>query len=287
MPEHTQVQGGIQRGPRRADNFTILSNEVLNDSRLSFRARGVLIWLLSKPADWRTRSDAIAAQTPEGRESVRAAMRELEAIGYLVREKVRDAKTGRISTIQTIFEEPAEVTESQVIPAPKKPVTRVAEAGELGIFTKNRSPRTKTNNHTSRRGSRRQCTANPAPSLSEKLKEVRSADDGKLADLEAATLMEGLAASYGRINAEQRTAILELVDQHGVPALVDAAKRAHRPDNPTMHVHGWVRLWKAMPLPRAARAVEPLCGSCVEGWLPEEDEQGRAVRCSCRSVVVA
>lgn len=287
MPKHTQSPGGIQRGPRRADNFTILSNEVLNDSRLSFRARGVLIWLLSKPADWRTRSDAIAGQTPEGRESVRAAMRELEAIGYLVREKVRDAKTGRISTIQTIFEEPVEVTKSQVIPAPRKPVTRVAENGEPGLFTKNRSPRTETNNHTSKRGSQRQCAANPAPSLSGKLREIRSADDQKLADLEAATLAEGLAASYGRIKAEQRTAILELIDLHGIPSLVDATKRAHRPDNPTMHVHGWVRLWRSIPLPLTARAAEPLCGVCVEGWLPEEDEQGRAVRCTCRTAVAA
>ncbi|RIK03508.1 MAG: replication protein, partial [Acidobacteria bacterium] len=50
---HLPVQGGIRRGPRLADNFTILSNAAINDGRLSFRARGVLMWLLSKPADWR------------------------------------------------------------------------------------------------------------------------------------------------------------------------------------------------------------------------------------------
>ena len=65
------LAGGVRRGPRLAGNFTILSNAVINDERLSFRARGVLIWLLSKPDDWRTRSDSIAGQSPkEGRDAI-------------------------------------------------------------------------------------------------------------------------------------------------------------------------------------------------------------------------
>ncbi|MDG3012359.1 replication protein [Rhodococcus sp. D2-41] len=273
--------GGIRRGPRLADNFTILSNEVINDGRLSYRARGILLFLLSKPADWRTRSDAIAAQSPEGRESVRTAMRELASLGYLTREKVRDPKTGRIATIQTVHEEPVEVTEPQVVPAPKMPVSRVADVGELGVFTKDRSRRIETNNNRPAREPR-QCATNPRSSLS-KLAQANDTDAAKLADLEAATLDAGLPASYRRIRAAQRTAILELIDQHGVPALVDAARRAHRDANPTLHVHGWLRLWQAMPV-RQARRVAPKCDQCDEyGWLPD-DAQGRAVRCSCRAV---
>ncbi|CRK49542.1 conserved hypothetical protein [Rhodococcus sp. RD6.2] len=99
VSENTHISGGIQRGPRRADHFTVLSNAVLNDARLSFRARGILMWLLSKPADWRTRSESLAAQSPtEGHDAVRTAMRELEEHGYLVREKVQDER-GRWHTL--------------------------------------------------------------------------------------------------------------------------------------------------------------------------------------------
>lgn len=281
MPQHTHASGGIQRGPRRADNFTILSNEVLNDDRLSFRARGVLMWLLSKPADWRTRSEAIAAQSPrEGREAIRTAMRELEEYGYLVREKVRDSSTGQISTIQTVFEEPA--TEPQIMPEPRKPVSRRASAGKSGAFTKDRSRRTETNNNQAGRGPR-QCESNPRASLSEKVQEINTADDAKLAELEQTTLAAGLPASFAKIKADPKAAIIALIDTHGAQALTDAAVKVHRPENPTMHVNGWIRLWQAMPAPRATRAAAPLCGECIEGWL-EDDQDGKAVRCACRTV---
>jgi hypothetical protein len=69
--------------------FTQIDRETVNDSRLGFRARGVLTWLLDKTDDWRTNSDAIAHAGKEGRDAVRRALNELEEHGYLVREKVR------------------------------------------------------------------------------------------------------------------------------------------------------------------------------------------------------
>ncbi|MFF0816665.1 replication protein [Rhodococcus sp. NPDC003318] len=288
MSEHTHTQGGIQRGPRRADNFTILTNSVINDARLSYHARGILIWLLSKPADWSTRSQAIADASPNGRESVRSGMRELQKLGYLVTEKVRDPRTGQIRTVQTVYEEPVDVAESQVIPAPKKPVTRVAEAGDAGAFTRTESPRTETNNNPARTArSARQCDAGVLSSLSEKTREILAADDQALTALEAATLAAGLPASYARIKAGQRSVIRAMINLHGIPALVEAAKRAHRPENPTVHVHGWIRLWQAMPLPRPTRpAAAPLCGQCVEGWV-EDPDTGRPIRrCECRAQAV-
>ena len=288
MTEHTHAQGGIQRGPRRADNFTILTNSVINDARLSYHARGILIWLLSKPADWSARSQAIADASPNGRESVRSGMRELQKLGYLVTEKVRDPRTGQIRTVQTVYEEPVEVTESQVVPGPKKPVSRVAEAGEPGAFTRTESPRTETNNNRAPRHSPRQCTTNPSPSLSEKVQEIQTADAEKLADLEQTTSAVGLLASYEHIKPKQRTEILGLIDRHGIPALAKAAAKAHRDDSPTLYVTGWLRLWRAMPAPRVTPTpptvgeLRHACDDCVGGWI--EDAAGLPVRrCACRA----
>lgn len=90
----------------KRNRFTVIDRAATNDDRLSFRARGVLFWLLDKPDDWHTDSNAIARAGTEGRDAVRAALRELEGCGYLTRERKRD-KQGRWSTEVFVLERPA------------------------------------------------------------------------------------------------------------------------------------------------------------------------------------
>ncbi|HET8994148.1 MULTISPECIES: hypothetical protein [unclassified Rhodococcus (in: high G+C Gram-positive bacteria)] len=52
-----------------------------------------------------------------------------------------------------------------------------------------------------------------------------------------------------------------------------------------MHVHGWLRLWRALPAPRMPLA--PKCGQCDEYGRLDDDEHRRAVRCGCRVPVAA
>lgn len=272
MPQHTHAhgQGGIRRGPRRADNFTVLSNTVLDDDRLSFRARGLLVWLLSKPADWHIRSESIARRSPrEGRDAIRSVMRELIEAGYLVVEKFQDER-GRWFTVQTIHEEPVD---SSLPPRPGKPPAGPTDTGHPGPLTSTEISRTKTHNDVVAFAD---TTQPPADA-------TKSAE--KLRDLETATTAAGLPASYARIQPRQKSEILSLIDTHGVTALALAAGTAHRPTNPTLHVHGWLRLWRSLPAPRRPRP--PTCGDCDEyGWLGD-DEYGRAVRCVCRRPVAA
>ncbi len=56
--------------------------ETLEDDRLSWRSRGVLIGLLGKPDGWDVRADAIARAGKEGREAILAALNELGEFGY-------------------------------------------------------------------------------------------------------------------------------------------------------------------------------------------------------------
>jgi hypothetical protein len=80
----------IVRGARQRTNFTILPNGILNDQRLSWRARGLLAYLLSKPDNWRTTIAHLTKQGTEGRDAVTRAMTELEHTGYLVRRRWQD-----------------------------------------------------------------------------------------------------------------------------------------------------------------------------------------------------
>ncbi len=277
MSEHTHALGGIRRGPRRADHFTILSNAVLNDSRLSFRARGVLMWLLSKPADWRTRSESIAGQSPtEGRDAIRTAMRELESLGYLVRQKIQDDR-GRWHTLQTIFEEPVDTSAG---PGPEKATHGQSDSGEPVATQRTESRRTETNHPTA--------STSPMQRAPRRTGVVVSAHaEGRFDALAAACRDKGLAARWDALKPADVDDITRLLETHGVPALVTAAVSAHQPHNPTRYAQGWIGAWSALPLPRRTQAPRPSCGECVEGWI-EDPADGRPIRrCTCRTAVAA
>jgi hypothetical protein len=82
-----------------------VANDAVQDTRLSFRARGLLVYLLSKPDDWRCSSLSLAKDGLEGRDAIRAAMNELLDLGYLTIERAKDDK-GRWATVIDVHEEP-------------------------------------------------------------------------------------------------------------------------------------------------------------------------------------
>ena len=139
----------IIRGPRPEGHFTILRNVVLRDERLSFRARGILACVLSRPDDWRTTSETLAKQSGgrEGRDAIRTALKELEKAGYLRRYKVNDKATGQITTVTYIFDEPTEngLTEDGLTDAGKsvpfkKTILRIERKRNLGKADKTKIP---------------------------------------------------------------------------------------------------------------------------------------------------
>lgn len=108
----------IVRGARPADRFTIVANAALEDSRLSWRARGILAYMLGRPEGWKTSAERLMAQGTEGRDAVRSALAELESLGYLVRTKVQDSR-GRWSTVLAVHDSPVEVeADSRTVGSP-------------------------------------------------------------------------------------------------------------------------------------------------------------------------
>lgn len=82
----------IKRAPRPKSNFTIIQNSVLRDENLSFRARGVLACILSRPDNWNTTADNLARESKEGRNAILTVLKELEDAGYMTRKKYRNDK---------------------------------------------------------------------------------------------------------------------------------------------------------------------------------------------------
>ena len=98
------MSGIVRIAARR--RYSVVPNGALEDARLSWKARGLLAYLLSKPDGWQVRSRHLETVGPDGRDSVRAGLRELEAAGYLRRDTLRD-EAGRLSTVSTLYDSPA------------------------------------------------------------------------------------------------------------------------------------------------------------------------------------
>lgn len=121
----------IRRAARPTQDFTILRNDVLRDSRLSYRARGVLAAILSRPDNWTIRSEQLAREGGEGRDAIRTALNELRVYGYLESVQYQDPVTGRFMTEQVVYDRPVadEPKPENPHPKPENPAS-VIQASE-------------------------------------------------------------------------------------------------------------------------------------------------------------
>lgn len=95
----------IIRIAKRPRGWTVISNETLQDERLSYKATGLLAYLLSMPDDWRVNREDLADRKTDGVAAVRSALNELDSAGYLVRRRKR-LSNGTFETTLEVHERP-------------------------------------------------------------------------------------------------------------------------------------------------------------------------------------
>lgn len=118
----------IRRAPRAQSGFTHIENRIINDRRIGWAARGLLIYLLSKPDDWKVSVPALIAETGEaisrtGRDGVYSLLHELREAGYASLDRSREA--GKITSCHWVISEeplPAEPTDDPAQPTPPQPL---------------------------------------------------------------------------------------------------------------------------------------------------------------------
>lgn len=71
------------------NKFTVISNNEVQDKRLSWKARGIFSYLWSMPDNWDFYETEVTKHAPDGRNSLRTGLKELEKYGYLRRKRVR------------------------------------------------------------------------------------------------------------------------------------------------------------------------------------------------------
>ncbi|USS87490.1 helix-turn-helix domain-containing protein [Fructilactobacillus hinvesii] len=70
--------------------YSMISNQLVQDDRLSWKARGLFGYLWSQPDDWQFYETEVAKHAADGRASLRSGLNELEKYGYLRRERQRN-----------------------------------------------------------------------------------------------------------------------------------------------------------------------------------------------------
>lgn len=132
--------------------YTVMSNHHLHNKKLSFKAKGLLSFMLSLPEDWNYTERGLSRFAKDGRDSIRAALLELEAEGYLIRWQSRN-EDGTLAEMEyTIYEQPPpenapkqSLENTDILPWPENPLPVKPSAENPTIQKTNRQSIKKQN----------------------------------------------------------------------------------------------------------------------------------------------
>lgn len=134
-------------------NFTVVRNEVF-DAGLRPEALGLLVYLISRPANWVVSQAQLQKLFAVGRDKLKGILRELEDAGYVVRQQARDPETQAFARLDFLVYdkpigggadgEPSGEGAGGAEPLTEKPLTGEPSTGEP--LTANPHP-TKNNNN--------------------------------------------------------------------------------------------------------------------------------------------
>ncbi len=104
----------IIRIKKHTNNFVIMDKTFLEDDRLSFKAKGILAYLLSKPDDWKVIVGDLVKQSKDGKTAIYAGLKELKECGYYTKVPVRNEEGTRIVRWESVvYEVPCDVQEQE------------------------------------------------------------------------------------------------------------------------------------------------------------------------------
>ena len=96
---------------RTNDNYTNISNILARDKRLTWKARGIFLYMWSQADNWQFYVREIASHAVDGERALTSGLKELEEYGYLIR-KHRIAKHGGFAGMDWILTDRPEINKT-------------------------------------------------------------------------------------------------------------------------------------------------------------------------------
>lgn len=100
----------------KKSNFTTMTNAMLRDSNISFKAKGLFAYMSSMSEGWNFTIRSIATQQKDGKASIESALNELKKFGYVTYQRHMDG-TG----VYTLIDEPHPENKDMDEPHPENP----------------------------------------------------------------------------------------------------------------------------------------------------------------------
>ena len=176
----------IYRVERKENPFVQVDKGLILDENLSFKAKGILLYFLSKPADWNFYEEEIAQHSKDGITSVRAGIAELIENKYIERRKLRSKGNKFAGYEYVVHEEP--FLEN---PKTESPKTEIPISGNLTLLN-NKSTNNDGSNNDDIKPSCRNCESSDDEIKPKKEKKVfdRDSNPHKLARLLAVCIQD-------------------------------------------------------------------------------------------------
>lgn len=93
------------RTVKKNNPFVQIDKGIVNDPDISAKAKGIMLYLLSKPEGWKIYEVDIVNNMKDGKSSISAGIKELIEAGYIKRERLRCEETGLFKGYSyTVFE---------------------------------------------------------------------------------------------------------------------------------------------------------------------------------------
>ncbi len=88
---------------KRVQNFTVVSNSILQSKKMSFEAKGILCYILSLPDDWILHTTKLMSDFNIGRHMLNRCFSEIEEAGYMAKLGMVKGKGGRFEGYNYMF----------------------------------------------------------------------------------------------------------------------------------------------------------------------------------------
>jgi len=116
----------IVRIEKRDHPYVQIDKRCLEDTRLSWKSKGILAYLLSRPDDWTVMFEQLQKVSTDGKSSIRSAFKELVEYGYCERKILQriddEGKSSLMGSEYVIYEVPnSRKSETPEVEKPREP----------------------------------------------------------------------------------------------------------------------------------------------------------------------